>query len=303
MIIDGFNLNLLRIFTVVYQTLNMSEASKILFMSQSAVSQNIKNLEEVLEMKLFDRLTRGLIPTPKAEVLYKACSFNLSCIEDVLSKLTLTGKSLSGTVKIGLPPEYGNNIVLPHLARWGKLHPQIHFHVKYALSSSMKTQILQGEIDFAIIDGIEMDKELKIIHITQEELRLCATKKYLASMGEIKYIHKFFEKLDYIDYAEHSPVLKAWFKHHLKFQNFNPSVRASLMNVQGVAQMVVGDLGAAVLPSHLLGKINKDCDLYIFKDIKSPLLNSLGLGFLEGRSFSTACLETRKYLVKCLKSK
>ena len=53
MLIDKINLNLLRIFEKVYETKSMTRSAQELFMTQSGISQNIKHLEEILNLKLF----------------------------------------------------------------------------------------------------------------------------------------------------------------------------------------------------------------------------------------------------------
>ena len=73
MLIDKINLNLLRIFEKVYETKSMTRSAQELFMTQSGISQNIKHLEEILNLKLFDRIKQRLIPTEKATILYKNC--------------------------------------------------------------------------------------------------------------------------------------------------------------------------------------------------------------------------------------
>jgi DNA-binding transcriptional LysR family regulator len=88
MLIDKINLNLLRIFEVVYKTKSMTKASKELHMTQSGVSQNIKHLEELLGVILFDRVKQRPVPTHKAKVLYKVASQNLLEIEKALIEIT-----------------------------------------------------------------------------------------------------------------------------------------------------------------------------------------------------------------------
>src|SRR6185437_1423130 len=117
MIIDHINLNHLRIFECVYRTKSMTEAAKELHLTQSGVSQHVRTLEEVLELKLFDRVKQRLIPTAPAETLFKRCSEALYGIEETISELRGGQQSLSGSVTIGMPIEFGNNVVLPLLSK------------------------------------------------------------------------------------------------------------------------------------------------------------------------------------------
>src|SRR5579885_2662221 len=131
MIIDTLNLNHLRIFECVYRTRSMTAASKELHLTQSGVSQHIKSLEEVLGVRLFDRIKQKLIPTAAAAILFKRATDSLYGLEQTISELKGGEQQLSGEVSIGMPIEFGNGIVLPMLAKFAKQHPRVRFALRY----------------------------------------------------------------------------------------------------------------------------------------------------------------------------
>ena len=92
MLIDQINLNQLRVFESVYRTKSMTHAARELHLTQSGVSQHIKALEDVLELKLFDRIKQKLVPTPSARELYKNTAKSFEDIETILNKLKKTDK-------------------------------------------------------------------------------------------------------------------------------------------------------------------------------------------------------------------
>src|SRR4051812_5232545 len=113
MLIDHVNLNHLRVFECVYRTRSMTTASRELHLTQSGVSQHIKTFEDGLGVKLFDRIKQRLIPTSAAALLFKRCAEGLYGIEQALTEIKGGEKQLSGTVNIGMPIEFGNNIMMP----------------------------------------------------------------------------------------------------------------------------------------------------------------------------------------------
>mgnify|MGYP003974404931 FL=1 len=295
------NLNLLRIFESVYRLGSMTKASKELFMTQSGVSQNIKNLEELLEIKLFDRVKQKTLPTFKAHELYKGIKPHLYGIEEILSHITEEDTELHGELHIGLPIEYGNNVIVPLLTKWSRLHPGINYKIKYGHATDMNKALLNGELDMAVVDNFGMDKQIKQEVLGDEELTLCCSENYAKEIGPIKNTMKFFEKLDYIDYVDDAPILKQWFKHHFKSNQFNPHIRASLMNVQGISKMITEDLGLGILPHHVVDKLNNEgLSLYSFKGSGKPLHNSLSLATLDKRSENPLLEETARFLFESL---
>lgn len=303
MIIDNLNLNLLRIFEAVYRHKSMTAAAKELFMTQSGASQNIKNLEEILEVTLFDRVKRRLVATDKADILFKMCSENLFSIERTLAQLKGVETQLTGVISIGIPNEYGNNIILPLLSEWGMKQEGLSFELKYGLAQDLKTSLLSGELDFAIVDSFGFDGELKTIKIGDERLALCASESYLESRPpKSKLTKKYFESLDYIGYAKGAPTLRMWFKHHYGHSNLNTGTRATLMNVQGVAQMIMQNFGVGILPMHMVKNLEDRGEaVHVFKGGETPLLNSISLAYLEGRTFSPAAQETINFIISSLK--
>src|SRR3954464_13772698 len=116
MLSHDLNLNLLRVFESVFRTKSMTEAAKELHLTQSGVSQHITALEEVLKIKLFDRVKQRLIPTDSGNILYSQSHTSLNEIENVIWQLRGEERSLRGVVNIGMPIEFGNNIVMPVIA-------------------------------------------------------------------------------------------------------------------------------------------------------------------------------------------
>jgi hypothetical protein len=129
MIIDGIKLQDLRIFQSVYEHKSMTGAAKELFMTQSGISQHVKILEDELSVVLFDRIQQRLVPTSDAHLLYQKIKTTLNLLEQSLSEVRGDLKNqpthLMGEVSIGIPPEFGINLVVPKLMPLMKEFPKI----------------------------------------------------------------------------------------------------------------------------------------------------------------------------------
>ncbi len=93
------NLELYKVFYYVATTLSFSEASRQLFISQSAVSQAVKNLEKKLDHPLFVRSTKRVIPTPEGELLLQHVKPALSMLNEGEAVLSGEG-NLTGQLRI-----------------------------------------------------------------------------------------------------------------------------------------------------------------------------------------------------------
>ena len=117
----------LHIFTTVYQTRSFTKAAEKLFTSQPTVSEHMRNLEEYLGCKLFDRLGRTIMPTPEAELLYpkaRAVLDEMAVIEDMMASAS---QKVSGELLIGASTIPGAYILPEYAANFTKRYPDISF--------------------------------------------------------------------------------------------------------------------------------------------------------------------------------
>jgi DNA-binding transcriptional LysR family regulator len=281
----------------------MTTAAQELHLTQSGVSQHIRSLEDVLGIKLFDRIRRRLIPTSDASMLFKKCTESLYSIEQTLSAIKGSEVQLSGTVNIGMPTEFGNNVVLPLLSKFCHLHPKIRLTLKYGFASQMCVDLMHGNLDFAFVDGFGLDKRITTKKVYDEVLLLCGTQELLNRFGKVKENKKYFESLEYVDYQAGEPVLRMWFDHHLGSRSLNINIRATVMNVQGVARMILNSLAAGILPGHLATKLESEGhELRLFKGCGKPLKNTISIAYLEERTLSPASLQVVQWILKELKT-
>ncbi|MBF0314518.1 MAG: LysR family transcriptional regulator [Oligoflexia bacterium] len=295
MLIDKINLNHLRIFESVCRNRSMTKAAEELHMTQSGVSQHIKVLEDMLDVTLFDRIKQRPVPTQAALTLYRQCSVGLNHIEQALMNLKGTESVLSGNIAIGLPIEFGNNFIIPLLVDFAKRHTLVSYSIRYGLASEMDQALLTGDLDFAIVDDLPMDKAIKISKIYDEALCLCCSKEYMENLSQSQKSYKtedektFFESLAYIDYASHAPLILAWFNFHYNKQNWiRPSLKSIMMDVQGIAKMIICGMGVGVLPYHHVKKLEVEGhELHIFPGSSKKLLNAISIAYVEERSIPT----------------
>jgi DNA-binding transcriptional LysR family regulator len=299
MIIDHFNLNHLRVFECVFRMRSMTEAARELHLTQSGVSQHIKSLEDVLDVRLFDRVKQRLIPTAAATALFKRCTEALYGIEQTLGEIREGKQHVSGTVAIGMPHEFGNNMVVPLLAKFGKAHPQVRFNLRYGFPNEMNEAILRGDLDFAFVDAFGLDKRITTENVYDEILHLCCTMDYLEGVKDKgKEGRKFFESLQYVDYQQGEPVLRMWFEHHLGSRNLTLETQATVLDAQGVARFILSHTGAGVLPGHLVAALEGSGKrLHKFKGSGKPLKNGISVAYLQERTPTPASAAVFKELM------
>jgi len=298
MFIDSLNLNQVRIFECVYRTQSMTAAARELHLTQSGVSQHIRAFEDMLGAKLFDRINQRVVPTASAAILYENCKKSLTGLEDAFSELQAEKNQLSGRVHIGMPTEFGYNVVIPLVAKFAEKFPGVRFHFRLGYGAEMNTHLLRGEIDFAFIDEFAMDKKIKIEPVYDEVLELCAVPDLLKGATGVQN-QDYFEKLRYVDFSKDEQILRRWFKHHFGNDEWRLPVRSTIEDSQGVARLVLAGIGAGILPGHLVKKLEREgTKLHVFKGRAGSLKNTVSIAQLRERSHTRSAQTALEFLTK-----
>ncbi|MDD0853474.1 LysR family transcriptional regulator [Halobacteriovorax sp. GB3] len=302
MLIDQVSLQTLRIFETVYREKTMSKAAIYLNMTQPGVSQHIQSLEESLGKKLFDRLGRKLVPTPNAKELYSSIRETLFTLEETLQQAKGDRDELKGKITFGLPIEFGNNIILPLMAKWSKNNPRVQFEIHYGHAKQMNDLLEDGRLDFAIVDSYSFSGRIKTVNLSKEHLVLCSSHEYISEKKlPQKMKFKNYHDLDFLDYVEGAPLLKQWFTHHYKGRIPNLNMKAQLMDVQGISQMISKGLGLGILPMHIVNRLEKQGKKFaIFEGSTSPLYNEINLATLSMKSQSYTTSDFINYLLESM---
>ena len=145
------NYELYKVFYYVAITLSFSEASKRLFISQSAVSQSIKTLELKLEQTLFIRSTKRVQLTPEGEILLRHIEPAINLIQRGESQLT-DAATTGGQIRIGASDTICRYFLVPYLEKLHKEFPKVHIKVINQTSIKCVEFLETGQVDLIVIN-------------------------------------------------------------------------------------------------------------------------------------------------------
>ncbi len=143
------NYELYKVFFYVATTLSFSEASKQLFISQSAVSQSIKALEKKLDLILFIRSTKKVQLTTEGEILLRHIEPAMNLIQRGESQL-LESASTGGQIRIGASDTICRYFLMPYLERFHKEFPNAHIKITNQTSIKCVELLATGQVDLII---------------------------------------------------------------------------------------------------------------------------------------------------------
>ena len=143
------NYELYKVFYHVASTLSFSEASKQLFISQSAVSQSIKTLERKLDQTLFIRSTKHVQLTPEGEILLRHIEPAMHFIRRGEAQL-LDAAATGGQIRIGASDTICRYFLVPYLERFHRDFPSAHFKVINQTSIKCVELLETGQVDLIV---------------------------------------------------------------------------------------------------------------------------------------------------------
>ncbi|HOM01719.1 MAG TPA: LysR family transcriptional regulator [Acetivibrio sp.] len=154
------NFELYKIFYHTAKAQSFSVAADMLHVSQSAVSQSIKSLEEKLGSKLFFRKNREIKLTVEGEILFKHIEQAYNFIKTAEHKIYQTQNLESGEIRIGVSDTVCKYFLIPYIEKFIKNYPSVKIQVINRTSSQIQDILKKGLIDFGIVTLPVQDNKL-----------------------------------------------------------------------------------------------------------------------------------------------
>lgn len=180
---NNLNLNLYRVFYTVAKTKSFSESSRVLHISQPAISKHIQNLEYELNTLLFYRTNRGIELTPEAKSLlvYVEKASNFLMLGE--KQLQESKELMKGKISIGVPTFISIYFLNDYVKKFMGEHPNIVIKMTNNENEKLFELMHQHTLDILIISGAsEIPKDLKTIPLEKEEYCFAYNKE---AMGKL----------------------------------------------------------------------------------------------------------------------
>lgn len=154
-VMRNLDLTALRSFVAIVDAGGVTRAAGFLNLTQSAVSMQIKRLEDMLNLPLFDRSTRKMVPTPAGEQLLGYARKMLALNDEVFGRLTEAQHE--GEIILGVPHDIVYPTIPPVLKAFAVDFPKMRITLVSSFTKTLKTQFAQGECDLILTTESDLD--------------------------------------------------------------------------------------------------------------------------------------------------
>ena len=176
----------MKVFCDLVESRSFSRAATRNDITQSAVSQQIKNLEIRFEVQLLRRDGKSVSPTPAGRLFYERSRMILDSFEQMQFDIKSIGQDMVGSVRVATIYSVGLYEISVVVKNFLKQYPKVNLHVEYSKGARVYEDCLRGVIDLGIVTYPEPRKGIRIIPLPADRLILiCAPDHPLAKRHRI----------------------------------------------------------------------------------------------------------------------
>lgn len=161
----------LRIFHMVAKHGSFTRAAEALFMSQPAVTFQIRQLEERYQVRLFERGHGQISLTPAGELVLDFAERIIALSDEMAMRLSEMTGEINGCLEIGASTVLAEKVIPRILSEFNALYPQVRVRLQVANSSAIESRVVAHALDIGLVDGqVEQEAALDVYRAGGDEL-------------------------------------------------------------------------------------------------------------------------------------
>jgi DNA-binding transcriptional LysR family regulator len=239
----------LRYFMAVAKEKNFRKASEQLFITQPGLSRQIKQMEDALGVKLFNRTNKKVSITPAGEYLLKELEFTFNHLESTFNQLQLINDGQEGEIRLGFVNSAMQNLIPPLLKKIQIDFPNIHFSLKELSSSKQIEQLNSNEIDIGFVRSNIVPDTLNIQTIFQEKFAVVLPKAHPLNERNFRHVGQLSKEPFIMFSKEDSPDYYNKIMSICEQRGFTPQVSHRTVHDNTIFKLVESGLGVAIVPN------------------------------------------------------
>jgi len=238
--------DMLKVFCDLADLRSFSRTAEKHLLSQSAVSQQLAQLELAHKCQLINRKKRPIELTKSGQLLYQASKDMLDRYEQFKNELNTLQKSSVSRINIAAIFSIGMHTLPDYVKKFMVSYPNVNVHIEYFSASRIYELVLSGNVDIGLVAVPKRDKRLEVYDFEYEPLVMVCSPKHPFSHEQQVDIHRLqFEK--FIAFEKSVPT-RIWIDSIL--ERYNVAVRPVMEfdNIETVKRAVEINSGISILP-------------------------------------------------------
>ena len=264
---------------------SLSRAAEAHRVTQSAVSQQLRALEQRYGRRLLERAPRTVArPTEAGQLLYRELEPLLASFADLEQRVRARSDVIAGNVRVATVYSVGLHTLPPALKIFLQKHPEVQVRLEYRRTDQIYAACSSGELDFGIVALPARRAQLVITPLGEDELVLVLPPEH-ALARQRKVSLSALEQLPFVAFDRDIPT-RRWVDKALRQQRVNVRYVMDLDNIETIKRSVEAGLGLSILPAPALVNEVRSGTLVTRPLEEGPLLRPIGAIRRRGRELS-----------------
>jgi DNA-binding transcriptional LysR family regulator len=238
----------LRLFCDVVRLRSFSRAAEASFVSQSAASQAIQQIEQHLGVGLIDRSKRPFVVTPEGEAFYGACRSLLDGWEKAKAEIGAVKARVDGTVRVAAIYSVGLHDVSRHMQRFMSLYPEARVELECLHPHKVVEAVVRDQADVGIMSYPPPDRTLTVVPLRQEPMAFVSHPSHPLARRRIVMPAQLNGEA-FVAFDRELTIRKA-IDRALRQQNVRVDTKMEFDNVETIKQAIMIRAGVSILPRH-----------------------------------------------------
>ena len=285
----------LKIFCDLADLRSFSKTAEKHLLSQSAISQQLAQLELAYKCQLITRKKRPIELTPAGQVFYKGAKEILERYEQLINEVNTIQSTSEQRINVAAIFSIGMHSLPDYVKKFMVTYPNVNVHIEYFRADKIYELVLNGEVDIGLVAVPKKDKRLEVYDFEEETLVLvCSPKHPLAKESELDIHRLQFER--FIAFEREVPT-RIWIDGILS--RYNTVVRPvnEFDNTATIKRAVEINAGVSILPETVVVQEVAGGSLKIVPFSNERFVRPTGILVRKGKIFSQA----GRYFIELLK--
>ena len=279
----------IRYFLVLAETLHFRKAASKVFISQSALSQQIHLLESILGVKLFERTNRKVLLSDAGSLFLKEAKSIINHLEDSLDRWQQALAGNEGQLKIGFVGSAMKHYLPPIIKQFTSDSSKVVLSLEELSNSEQLKAIELDKIDIGFMRSNKVSTEMNIKSVYLENFSLVLPEDHPVNESNFKNIGQFSNESFILYPNESSPMYFQQILNLCSEYNFSPKISHRAIHGGTIFKLVENGMGLSIIPNSLrdeknyrikfieLKKSKSKTELFAVwkKEYKNPVLKSL----------------------------
>jgi DNA-binding transcriptional LysR family regulator len=289
-----YTLHQLQIFLVVSKTKSITKAAEELFLTQPAVSIQLKNFQDQFEIPLTEVVGRQLYITDFGKEIATAAEKILNEVHAINFKIHAFNGKLSGRLKISIVST-GKYIMPYFLTGFMKANPDVELQMDVTNKQKVINSLENNEVDFSLVSVLPEKLQIEKIELVQNKLYLVGNKE--TAFPNAIYDKTIFDSVPLI-YREQGSGTRQTMEKFIEKNKITARKKMELATNEAVKQAVIAGLGYSIMPIIGIKDELKNNQLQIIPVKNFPINSHWHLIWLKGKKLSPIAEAYLNYIKK-----